>query len=147
MKPRFTISTIAILTAYAAIIAAAVAEPISIWQTLGMFAPIPILGVCFRVILTSPGPRRWFAAGMMVGTVAYAAAIVVLRERVSLPHEWISDAIWGHPAEYVGIGVTLQEAIYRRALLAFQFALVCGVGTGCLTLLIFKFLNRNARHA
>jgi len=144
MKPRFSISTIALLTAYVALLAAAFAEPISIWTTLGMFAPMPILGVCFRVALTTPGPRRWFALGMLVGSVAYIAAIVTLHERVELPHEWIVDAIWGHPAEYVGIGNALRQVIYRSALLAFQFALLCGAFTGCMALLVYRFLNRKA---
>lgn len=140
MKPRFSISTIAIVTAYAAILAAAVAEPRSIWMILGMFAPIPILGVCFRVALTSPGPRRWFALGMMVGTIAYGVAVAMPRQRVRLPHEWVVDAIWG-PVDYVGVGDALFKIANLNALLAFQFALLCGVVTGCATLLTYKFVN------
>lgn len=120
MKPRFSISTIALLTAYVALLAAAIAEPTSIWMTLGMFAPIPILGVCFQVALTSPGPRRWFALGTMVGTVAYGVAVAVPRHKVGLPHEWISEAVLGHPAEYVGIGNAAFGWAKLNALLAFQ---------------------------
>lgn len=133
MKPRYSIATIAILTAYAAVLAAAIADPFSVWQTLGMFAPIPILGVCCRVVLTTPGPRRWFAAGMIVGTLAYAAAIIIPHGSGNLPHEWAADAVWGHPAD---AGDALHEVIYGHALLAFQFALLCGVATGCLMLVI-----------
>jgi hypothetical protein len=133
MKPRYSISTISILTAYAAVLAAAVAEPFSVWMQLGMFAPFAILSACHIVAVVCPGPRRWFAGGVFFGTAAYMAAIVLLHDRAHLPHEWLSDFIW--PADVIGLQV-LHSLAYLNALLAFQIALLCGVTTGCLALLI-----------
>ncbi len=148
MRPQFSLLAILLLTAYAAMLAAAVADAESLWMEVCMYVPFIAILLCCNVAAFSRGNRRWFAVGTIAGSLAYIGATAALHGTIPLPHEMIVEAIWTKYVTNESFGASVSLMRYGLLLLASHISLACGGLGGCLALWCYRrHERRNALHA